>query len=263
MSFIPTARCHQRSATSSRLGFTLIELLVVISIIAILAGLLVPAVTLVMTRARIADCSNNLRQLALAAYAYGSQEDAAPLGTVAGVDPRVGVNDAANSAKVARRSMEVLSVFGSMPAKIFRCKGVGHEGPKIAASATRTDDTWGAGLVSYAYDWTAPMECASYRVMFADRSSHHHQDQVVAAFADGHVSTLRARLVVVASGPGSTDGARKGCENADAKGTDPDAQTVNLTAVDDIFTATNDAPNGSSLTIAIVGGGSPRRACVR
>jgi prepilin-type N-terminal cleavage/methylation domain-containing protein len=181
-------------------GFTLIELLVVISIIAILAGMLLPAISLVRESARKANCGSNQRQIVLAMVAYGSENDgvwpmckggATTISTIeAGVDDQ-GV-----------ASQEFISSWsdGELVRKLFACPSNSIYKPAADAQAGMTsgsDTAWDITSTSgtgYAYDPSTPGNAKASRVVLGDRPINgdetNHKKVAIAVFADGHVGNV-------------------------------------------------------------------------
>ncbi|MFH0910208.1 MAG: type II secretion system protein, partial [Planctomycetota bacterium] len=94
-------------------AFTIVELLVVLGIIALLAALVIPALTRAAKTARIAACLNNMRQVGLETIVWGQENPlSSPAGEVSPVLPRA--QDAAGRTWV--------DLLGSdLPPEVFYC----------------------------------------------------------------------------------------------------------------------------------------------
>jgi prepilin-type N-terminal cleavage/methylation domain-containing protein/prepilin-type processing-associated H-X9-DG protein len=192
-------------------AFTLIELLVVISIIAILAGMLIPTVSIVLAKARQMACGRSQSQVVVAMMAYSGEHDGAwPMlyakadGTNAGRattgnPPAAPAGTDATVSAIASQELLASWSDGDLTRLVFRCAAFKDVCPATEADlglagSGSTAATWISPQVSaFAYDWSVPSNAKSVRVVLCDRpgaDGSTHGRSINAVYADGHLGTL-------------------------------------------------------------------------
>jgi len=172
-------------------SFTLIELLVVIAIIAILAALLLPALSRAKEKAKAMDCLNNLRQIVLATKAYLDDNDGVmiPLWVEQGAPGWAGWNYDAITFVIQYPDFlwwpDKLRLDGFVPAAtLFNCPALTQPATDGGGGSVSIVNPLGIGMNYPEYGWISPRSGFPNPVYATSKENQVSQPSQSIAFAD-------------------------------------------------------------------------------
>ena len=180
----------------SKRGFTLIELLVVIAIIAILAAILFPVFAKAREKARQTQCSNNQRQLALAALMYAQEHnEILPDGGIVWSSLKITSALHQDTALLQNTENKVYScpnytVSPNGYVYNVKCSGLSLGDPRVAGANTPGGTTDPTKLFLFADG--VGTKALNIAMFLGDISEKRHVANFISVFADGHVSMIPA-----------------------------------------------------------------------